>query len=88
MCEGQLVKLDAIAGWEFRPGSGRGVETRWAHGSVAVDPGIAIPPVPGAESPAYEEARAAFAENKVIQLSADETDRVGAQAAEALAAAI
>jgi hypothetical protein len=48
---------------------------------------IAIPPVAGAESPAYEEARAAFAENDVIELTPDAADRVGAQAAQALGAA-
>lgn len=45
---------------------------------------IAIPPVPGTESPAYEEAKAAFAENHVIELAPDEADRVGEQAADAL----
>lgn len=39
-CKVQLVKLDQIAGWEFRPGSGRLVEAGWAHGSVAVDPAV------------------------------------------------
>ena len=39
-CEVALVKLDAITGWEFRPGSGRVVEAGWAHGSVAVDPAV------------------------------------------------
>lgn len=48
---------------------------------------IAIPPVTGTEAPAYEEAKAAFAENSVIELTPDEADRVGAQAAEALGAA-
>jgi hypothetical protein len=48
---------------------------------------IAIPPVSGATSPAYEEAKAAFAENGVIELLPDEADRIGQQAAEALAAA-
>jgi DUF3037 family protein len=48
---------------------------------------IAIPPVAGAESPAYEEARAAFAENGVIELTPDAADRVGAQAAQALGVA-
>lgn len=48
---------------------------------------IAIPPVTGTEAPAYEEAKAAFAENGVIELTPDEADRVGAQAAEALRAA-
>lgn len=40
VCEVALVELDAIVGWEFRPGSGRFVETGWAHGSVALDPAI------------------------------------------------
>lgn len=40
VCEVALVGLDAIAGWEFRPGSGRLVEPGWAHGSVAVDPAM------------------------------------------------
>ncbi len=35
-----LIRLDALAGWEFRPGSGRLVEAGWAHGSVAVDPAV------------------------------------------------
>lgn len=48
---------------------------------------IAIPPVDGVESPAYEEARAAFAENDVTELAPDEVDRVGEQAAAALGAA-
>jgi len=39
-CEVALVRLDAVAGWEFRPGSGRLVEAGWAHGSVAVDPAV------------------------------------------------
>ena len=39
-CEVALVGLDDIAGWEFRPGSGRLVEAGWAHGSLAVDPAI------------------------------------------------
>jgi hypothetical protein len=47
---------------------------------------IAIPPVTGAESPAYEEAKAAFVENGVIELSPEEADRVGEHAAHALAA--
>lgn len=48
---------------------------------------IAIPPVPGAESPACEEAKAAFDENGVIELSPKEADRVGEHAAHVLAAA-
>lgn len=47
---------------------------------------VAIPPIAGSESAAYDEARAAFAENEVIELTPDEADRVGAQAADALAA--
>jgi hypothetical protein len=39
-CEVQLVKLNSIAGWAFRPGAGRVVESGWAHGSVAVDPAV------------------------------------------------
>jgi hypothetical protein len=74
-------------------------EVRKAGGSLRTDSGeidvpnqldiyaIAIPPVAGAESPAYEEAKAAFAENGVIELTPHEADRVGAQAAEALGAA-
>lgn len=37
-CGVALVDLDAVVGWEFRPGSGRVVEPGWAHGSVAVEP--------------------------------------------------
>jgi hypothetical protein len=48
---------------------------------------IAIPPLDGAESPAYEEAKAAFAENDVIQLAPDQADQVGEQAAAALGSA-
>src|ERR671914_28990 len=47
---------------------------------------IAIPPVPGAGSPAYEEANAAFVENGVIELSPEEADRLGEHAAHTLAA--
>jgi len=36
----ELVCLDAIAGWEFRRGSGRVLEAGWAHGSAAVDPAL------------------------------------------------
>ncbi len=39
-CAVQLLQLDAIAGWEFRPGSGRVVEAGWAHGSLAIDPAV------------------------------------------------
>jgi hypothetical protein len=45
---------------------------------------IAIPPAEGSDSPAYEEARAAFAENEVVELSPDEADRIGETAASAL----
>lgn len=48
---------------------------------------IAIPPVTGTEARAYDEAKAAFAENGVIELTPAGADRVGAQAAEALGAA-
>jgi hypothetical protein len=47
---------------------------------------ITIPPVAGVESPAYEEAKAAFAENTVTELSPDQADQVGEHAAEALSA--
>jgi hypothetical protein len=40
VCEGRLVRLDEIVGWEFRPGSGRPVDAGWAHGSRAIDPGL------------------------------------------------
>jgi hypothetical protein len=46
---------------------------------------IAIPPVSGAESPAYEEAKVAFHENDVTELTPDNAYRVGEQAANALA---
>jgi hypothetical protein len=39
-CEPQLVLMDAIVGWEIRPGSGVLVESGWAHGSLAVEPAI------------------------------------------------
>lgn len=48
---------------------------------------IAIPPVPGVDSSAYDEARAAFEENEVIELAPEDADRIGVQAAGALAAA-
>lgn len=69
-----------------------GGELSTGNGAIDVPNGldiyaIAIPPVNGAESPAYDEARAAFAENDVIELAPDEADRVGAEAAEALGAA-
>jgi hypothetical protein len=40
VCEAKLVYMDAIAGWEFRPGSGRLVEVGWAHASLAVEPAL------------------------------------------------
>jgi hypothetical protein len=40
VCEVALVELDAIVGWEFRPGGGRLVEPGWAHRSVALDPAM------------------------------------------------
>lgn len=60
-----------------------------ADGDVAVPAelevfAIAIPPADGAEGPAYEEARAAFAENGVVELAPGDADRVGQQAAQAL----
>lgn len=39
-CEPQLVDVTPIAGWEFRPGTGRVIEPGWAHGSRAVEPVI------------------------------------------------
>jgi hypothetical protein len=39
-CEPRLVDVTPIAGWEFRPGTGRVVEAGWAHGSRAVEPVI------------------------------------------------
>jgi hypothetical protein len=39
-CEPRLVDVTPIAGWEFRPGTGRLVEAGWAHGSHAVEPVI------------------------------------------------
>lgn len=38
VCKAQLVSLDGLAGWEFRPG--RSVELGWAHGSLAVGPAL------------------------------------------------
>lgn len=48
---------------------------------------IVIPPADGVDAPAYDEARAAFDENDVIELSPDEADRVGQEAAAELGAA-
>lgn len=48
---------------------------------------IAIPPVSGVESSAYQEARAAFAENDVVELSPEDADQVGERAAQALSTA-
>jgi hypothetical protein len=74
-------------------------EVRRGGGSLTLDEGevevphdlgvyaIAIPPVDGSESPAYEEARAAFEETKVIELSPEDAGRVGAEALDALALA-
>jgi hypothetical protein len=47
---------------------------------------ISIPPVDGAESPAYEEAQAAFAETHVTEISPDDADQVGERAVQALSA--
>jgi hypothetical protein len=40
VCEPELVLLDGIVGFEFRPG--RFVEPGWAHGSLAVDPALEV----------------------------------------------
>lgn len=47
---------------------------------------VAIPPRADVDSPAYAEAQAAFAEIDVIELTPDDADRIGVQAAGALAA--
>lgn len=39
-CATQLVDVTPIAGWEFRPGTGRLIEPGWADGSAAVEPVI------------------------------------------------
>jgi hypothetical protein len=39
-CACTLVDVSALAGWEFKQGSGRLIEPGWAHGSLAVDPAI------------------------------------------------
>jgi hypothetical protein len=39
-CDARLVDVTPIAGWEFRPGTGRLIEPGWAHGSTAVEPVI------------------------------------------------
>lgn len=68
-----------------------GGELTTTEGEVEIPAGldifaIAIPPVSGAESPAYEEAKVAFGENDVIELAPDDANRIGEQAAGALAA--
>jgi hypothetical protein len=41
VCEPSLVRIPhALAGWEFKEGTGRRLEPGWAHGSVAVDPAV------------------------------------------------
>jgi Protein of unknown function (DUF3037) len=47
---------------------------------------VVVPPADGQEAPAYEEARAAFNEINVEQLTPDEADELGARAAERLQA--
>jgi hypothetical protein len=47
---------------------------------------VAIPPRADADAPAYAEAQAAFAEIDVTEVSPDAADRLGVQAADALAA--
>ena len=46
---------------------------------------VAIEPEPGADAPAYEEARAAFEENDVRELGLSQAEQVGARAAQLLA---
>ena len=46
---------------------------------------VTIGPADGVESPAYDEARAAFEENGVVDVTPDEADRLAAAAADALA---
>lgn len=48
---------------------------------------VSIPPAEGADAPAFAEAREAFHENGVRELTLDEADAVGAAAAELLAEA-
>lgn len=40
VCEPELVLLDGVEGFEFRPG--HRVEPGWAHGSLAVDPALEV----------------------------------------------
>lgn len=47
---------------------------------------VAIPPRADVDSPAYAEAQAAFAEIGVTELTPDDADRIGVEAADALAA--
>jgi hypothetical protein len=48
---------------------------------------VVIPPLPDQQAPAYEEARAAFDENKVYELKPSDADELGAKAANALGVA-
>ncbi|MDQ3631718.1 MAG: hypothetical protein M3417_10715, partial [Actinomycetota bacterium] len=48
---------------------------------------VSIPPIDGAEAPAYAEAREAFRENGVREVSLEQADSVGATAADLLAEA-
>jgi hypothetical protein len=38
VCEPELVLLDGLVGWEFRPG--HFVRAGWAHGSLAIEPAL------------------------------------------------
>lgn len=40
VCDCKLISLDEIEGWEIRQGTGRLVESGYAHGSQAVEPSL------------------------------------------------
>ena len=68
-----------------------GGELSFASGEASVPQdldifAVAIPPRADVDAPAYAEAQAAFAEIRVTEVAPDDADRLGVQAADALAA--
>lgn len=90
--QGDLAEQVKSWSWvvhELRQGGGA-VRMNDARMDIASDLDIysvVIPPLPDQDAPAYDEARAAFEENGVRELSPDRADELGLNAARALGAA-
>jgi hypothetical protein len=87
--QGQLAEQVKAWSWVVHEVRKQGGELSTNSGTIEV-PGetqiaaVCIPPAKGGEAPAFAEAKAAFAENDVQQLSPEEADRLGAEARQLL----